>query len=146
METKTELTIGALKEIMNGNLGGAREMMNTQLKINELIEKCEKKAKEEFDDFKSFMLSLSNIDIFNEAYKILSYNGLLYYFTNNGFRNDIEKYFEYYSRNINDDMQKLTSFSDTNIINNLYQSHFDYDLNLWEDTDTLIEYVVFNKI
>ena len=40
MEKKTELTIEAMKEIMNGNLGGAREIMNTKVKIDELIEKC----------------------------------------------------------------------------------------------------------
>ena len=45
MEKKTELTIKAMKEIVNGNIGGAREIMDTKVRIDELIEKCKNNCK-----------------------------------------------------------------------------------------------------
>ena len=148
MEKKTELTIEAMKEIVNGNLGGAREMMNTKMKIDELIEKCKQNVVKEYDEFKEYMLNLDTRHVYDNAYKISSYTDLLYYFENDGFTCEIQNYFEYTSHNV-EDIHKLEEFSNKNILFELYETHFKYEslyLTTWEDIDTLVEYVVFDSI
>ena len=148
MEKKTELTIEAMKEIASGNLGGAREMMNTKVKIDELIEKCKQNVVKEYDEFKENMLNLDTRHVYDNAYKISSYTDLLYYFENDGFTCEIQNYFEYTSHDV-EDIHKLEEFSNKNILFELYEAHFKYEalyLTTWEDIDTLIEYVVFDNI
>ena len=148
MEKKTELTIKAMKEIVNGNIGGAREIMDTKVRIDELIEKCKNNVVKEYDEFKSDMLESDTRQVFDNAYKISSYTDLLYYFENDGFTAEIQNYFENSSALI-EDIQKLEDFSNKHILSELYESHFKYEtlyLDLWEDIDTLIDYVVFNKL
>lgn len=148
MEKKTELTIEAMKEIVNGNLEGAREMMNTKIKIDELIEKCKQNVVKEYDEFKENMLNLDTRHVYDNAYKISSYTDLLYYFENDGFTCEIQNYFEYTSHDV-EDIHKLEEFSNKNILFELYEAHFKYEalyLTTWEDIDTLIEYVVFDNI
>ena len=148
MEKKTTLTIEAMKEIVNGNLGGAREMMNTKIKIDELIEKCKQNVVKEYDEFKENMLNLDTRHVYDNAYKISSYTDLLYYFENDGFTCEIQNYFEYTSHDV-EDIQKLEEFSHKNILFELYEAHFKYEalyLTTWEDIDTIIEYVVFDNI
>ena len=77
MEKKTELTIEAMKEIMNGNLEGAREIMNTKVRIDELIEKCKQNVIKEYDEFKANMLKLNTTQLFDKAYQVSSYTDLL---------------------------------------------------------------------
>ena len=147
MEKKATLTIEAMKEIASGNLGGAREMMNTKVKIDELIEKCKQNVVKEYDEFKENMLNLDTRHVYDNAYQISSYTDLLYYFENDGFTSEIENYFEYTS-NDPEDIQKLEEFSNKNILFELYEAHFKYEalyLTTWEDINTLIEYVVFNR-
>ena len=137
-----------MKEIMNGNLEGAREIMNTKVRIDELIEKCKQNVIKEYDEFKDNMLKLNTTELFDKAYQVSSYTDLLYYFENDGFTAEIQNYFENSSALI-EDIQKLEDFSNKHILSELYESHFKYEalyLNLWEDIDTLIEYVVFNKL
>ncbi len=148
MENKTELTIEAMKEIVKGNVGGAREMMNTKIKIDELIEKCKNNVLKEYDEFKENMLNLDTRHVYDNAYKISSYTDLLYYFENDGFTCEIQNYFEYTSHDV-EDIHKLEEFSNKNILFELYEAHFKYEalyLTTWEDIDTLIEYVVFDNI
>ena len=148
MEKKTELTIEAMKEIASENLGGAREMMNTKVKIDELIEKCKQNVVKEYDEFKENMLNLDTRHVYDNAYKISSYTDLLYYFENDGFTCEIQNYFEYTSHDV-EDIHKLEEFSNKNILFELYEAHFKYEalyLTTWEDIDTLIEYVVFDNI
>ena len=148
MEKKTELTIKAMKEIVNGNIGEAREMMNTKMKIDELIEKCKNNVLKEYDEFKENMLNLDTRHVYDNAYKISSYTDLLYYFENDGFTCEIQNYFEYTSHDV-EDIHKLEEFSNKNILFELYEAHFKYEalyLTTWEDIDTLIEYVVFDNI
>ena len=138
----------AMKEIMNGNLGGAREIMNTKVRIYELIEKCKQNVIKEYDEFKDNMLKLNTTELFDKAYQISAYTDLLYYFDNDGFTSEIENYFEYTS-NDPEDIQKLEEFSNKNILAELYDKHFKYEslyLTTWEDINILIEYVVFNKL
>lgn len=148
MEKKTELTIEALKEIVKGNLGGAREMMNTKVKIDELIEKCKQNVVKEYDKFEENMMNLDTRHVYDNAYKISSYNDLLYYFENDGFTCEIQNYFEYTSHDV-EDILKLEEFSNKNILFELYEAHFKYEylyLTTWVDIDTLVEYVVFDNI
>lgn len=148
MENKTKLTIKAMKEIVNGNLGGAREMMNTKMKIDELIEKCKNNVLKEYDEFKENMLNLDTRHVYDNAYKISSYTDLLYYFENDGFTCEIQNYFEYTSHDV-EDIHKLEEFSNKNILFELYEAHFKYEalyLTTWEDIDTLVEYVIFDNI
>ena len=148
MEKKTKLTIEALNEIVNGELGGAREMMNAKVKIDELIKKCKDSVIKEYNEFKNDMLKLDTAQVFDKAYQISSYTDLLYYFENDGFTSEIENYFEYTS-NDPEDIQKLEEFSNKNILAELYDKHFKYEslyLTTWEDINILIEYVVFNKL
>lgn len=148
MENKTELTIEAMKEIVKGNLGGAREMMNTKVKTDELIEKCKQNVVKEYDEFKENMLNLDTRHVYDNAYKISSYTDLLYYFENDGFTCEIQNYFEYTSHDV-EDIHKLEEFSNKNILFELYEAHFKYEslyLTTWEDIDTLVEYVVFDNI
>ena len=143
-----EMSMEALIEIMNGNLGGAREIMNTKVKIDELIKKCEENVVKEYDKFKSNMLKLNTTQLFDKAYQVSSYTDLLYYFENDGFTAEIQNNFENSSA-LMEDIQKLEDFSNKHILSELYESHFKYEtlyLNLWEDIDTLIDYVVFNKL
>ena len=147
MEKKTELTIEAMKEIASGNLGGAREMMNTKVKIDELIEKCKQNVVKEYDEFKENMLNLDTRHVYDNAYRISSYTDLLYYFENDGFTCEIQNYFEYTSNAV-EDIEKLEKFSNKNILFELYEAHFKYEalyLTTWEDINTLIEYIVFNR-
>lgn len=148
MEKKATLTIEAMKEIVNGNLGGAREMMNTKIKIDELIEKCKQNVVKEYDEFKENMLNLDTRHVYDNAYKISSYTDLLYYFENDGFTCEIQNYFEYTSHDV-EDIQKLEEFSNKHILFELYEAHFKYEslyLTTWEDIDTLVEYVIFDNI
>ena len=148
MEKKTELTIKAMKEIASENLGGAREMMNTKVKIDELIEKCKQNVVKEYDEFKENMLNLDIRHVYDNAYQISSYTDLLYYFENDGFTVKIQDYFEYNSNDV-EDINKLEEFSNKNILFELYESHFKYEslyLTTWEDIDTLVEYVIFDNI
>ena len=148
MENKTELTLEAMKEIMNGNLGGAREIMDTKVKIDELIEKCKENVVKEYDEFKTDMLKLNTAQLFDKAYQISSYTDLLYYFENDGFTCEIQNYFEYTSHSV-EDIDKLEEFSNKNILFELYENHFKYEslyLVTWEDIDTLVEYVIFDNI
>lgn len=148
MERKVTLTIEAMKEIVKGNVGGAREMMNTKIKIDELIEKCKNNVLKEYDEFKENMLNLDTRHVYDNAYKISSYTDLLYYFENDGFTCEIQNYFEYTSHDV-EDIHKLEEFSNKNILFELYEAHFKYEalyLTTWEDIDTLIEYVVFDNI
>ena len=148
MEKKTELTIEAMKEIVNGNLGGSREMMNTKMKIDELIEKCKQNVVKEYDEFKEYMLNLDTRHVYDNAYKISSYTDLLDYFENDGFTCEIQNYFEYTSHNV-EDIHKLEEFSNKNILFELYEAYFKYEslyLTTWEDIDTLVEYVIFDNI
>ena len=148
MEKKATLTIEAMKEIVNGNLGGAREMMNTKIKIDELIEKCKQNVVKEYDEFKENMLNLDTRQVFDNAYKISSYTDLLYYFENDGFTCEIQNYFEYTSHD-EEDINKLEEFSNKHILYELYENHFKYEslyLVTWEDIDTLVEYVIFDNI
>ena len=143
----TELTVNALKEIVKGNLGGAREMMNLKVKVDTLIEKIIKKVQNEYDEFKKDMLEQSKDYLFKEAYMISSYTNLLYYFKNGGFYDKITSYLEYVSTN-EDDIKKLEAFSKQSILNVLYQRHFKYEtlyFDLWDDIDLLIEYVIFDN-
>ena len=138
----------ALTEIMNGNLGGAREIMNTKVKIEELIKKCEENVVKEYDKFKSDMLELNTTQLFDKAYQVSSHTDLLYYFEEGGFAEEIQNHFEYHSDNV-EDIQMLTNFSNKNILFELYEAHFKYEtlyLTTWDDINTLIEYVVFNKL
>ena len=142
------MSMEALIEIMNGNLGGAREIMNTKVKIDELIKKCKKNVVKEYDKFKSNMLKLNTTQLFDKAYQVSSYTDLLYYFEEDGFTEEIQNHFEYHSDNV-EDIQMLTNFSNKNILFELYEAHFKYEalyLTTWEDINTLIEYVVFNKL
>lgn len=148
MEKKTELTIEAMKEIVKGNLGGAREIMNTKVKIDELIEKCKQNVVKEYDKFEENMMNLDTRHVYDNAYKISSYNDLLYYFENDGFTCEIQNYFEYTSHDV-EDILKLEEFSNKNILFELYEAHFKYEylyLTTWVDIDTLVEYVVFDNI
>lgn len=148
MEKKTKLTIEAMKEIVKGNLGGAREMMNTKVKIDELIEKCKQNVVKEYDKFEENMMNLDTRHVYDNAYKISSYNDLLYYFENDGFTCEIQNYFEYTSHDV-EDILKLEEFSNKNILFELYEAHFKYEylyLTTWVDIDTLVEYVVFDNI
>lgn len=148
MEKKTELTIEAMKEIVKGNLGGAREIMNTKVKIDELIEKCKQNVVKEYDKFEENMMNLDTRHVYDNAYKISSYNDLLYYFENDGFTCEIQNYFEYTSHEV-EDILKLEEFSNKNILFELYAAHFKYEylyLTTWVDIDTLVEYVVFDNI
>lgn len=148
MEKKTKLTIEAMKEIVKGNLGGAREMMNTKVKIDELIEKCKQNVVKEYDKFEENMMNLDTRHVYDNAYKISSYNDLLYYFENDGFTCEIQNYFEYNSHDV-EDILKLEEFSNKNILFELYEAHFKYEylyLTTWVDIDTLVEYVVFDNI
>ena len=143
----TELTVNALKEIVKGNLGGAREMMNLKVKVDTLIEKIIKKVQNEYDEFKKDMLEQSKDYLFKEAYMISSYTNLLYYFENGGFYDKIISYLEYVSTS-EDDIKKIEDFSKKNILNEMYQTHFKYEtlyFDLWEDIDLLVEYVVFDN-
>ena len=143
-----EMSMEALIEIMNGNLGGAREIMNTKVKIEELIKKCEENVVKEYDKFKSDMLELNTTQLFDKAYQVSSYTDLLYYFEEGGFTEEIQHHFEYHSDNV-EDIQMLTNFSNKNILFELYEAHFKYEalyLTTWEDINTLIEYVVFHKL
>ena len=143
-----KMSMEALIEIMNGNLGGAREIMNTKVKIDELIKKCKKNVVKEYDKFKSNMLKLNTTQLFDKAYQVSSYTDLLYYFENDGFTCEIQNYFEYTSHDV-EDIHKLEEFSNKNILFELYEAHFKYEalyLTTWEDIDTLIEYVVFDNI
>lgn len=143
-----EMSMEALREIMNGNLGGAREIMNTKVKIEELIKKCEENVVKEYDKFKSDMLELNTTQLFDKAYQVSSYTDLLYYFEEGGFTEEIQNHFEYHSDNV-EDIQMLTNFSNKNILFELYEAHFKYEtlyLTTWDDINTLIEYVVFNKL
>ena len=91
------------------------------------------------------MLLKTSEFIFDNAYKISSYTDLLYYFENDGFAGRIKGYVEYASKK-KDDIQKLEAFSNKDILPTLYESHFEYEalyLNLWEDIDTLIDFVIF---
>ena len=122
-----------------------KEITNTQTQIDTLIDKIIKKVIKEYDVFKKDMLLKTSKFIFDNAYKISSYTDLLYYFENDGFEGKIKGYFEYASKN-KDDIQKLEDFSNKDILPTLYESHFKYEslyLNLWEDIDTLIEFVIF---
>lgn len=148
MEKKATLTIEAMKEIVKGNVGGAREMMNTKMKIDELIEKCKNNVLKEYDEFKENMLNLDTRHVYDNAYKISSYTDLLYYFENDGFTCEIQNYFEYTSHDV-EDIQKLEEFSNKHILFELYENHFKYEslyLTTWEDIDTLVEYVIFDNI
>ena len=148
MENKTELTIEAMKEIVNGNLEGAREIMDTKVKIDELIEKCKENVVKEYDEFKTDMLKLNTAQLFDKAYQISSYTDLLYYFENDGFTCEIQNYFEYTSHSV-EDIDKLEEFSNKNILFELYEAHFKYEalyLTTWEDIQPLIEYFVFDNI
>ena len=148
MEKKATLTIEAMKEIVNGNLGGAREIMDKKVRIDELIEKCKENVVKEYDAFKADMLKLNTSQVFDKAYQISSYTDLLYYFENDGYTCEIQNYFEYTSHDV-EDIQKLEEFSHKNILFELYEAHFKYEalyLTTWEDIDTLIEYVVFDNI
>lgn len=148
MEKRTELTIEAMKEIVKGNLGGAREIMNTKVKIDELIEKCKQNVVKEYDKFEENMMNLDTRHVYDNAYKISSYNDLLYYFENDGFTCEIQNYFEYTSHDV-EDILKLEEFSNKNILFELYEAHFKYEylyLTTWVDIDTLVEYVVFDNI
>lgn len=143
----TELTVNALKEIVKGNLGGAREMMDLKVKVDTLIEEIIKKVQNEYDEFKKDMLEKSKDCLFNEAYIISSYTNLLYYFENGGFYDKITSYLEYVSTD-DDNIKKLEAFSKQSILEVLYQKHFKYEtlyFDLWDDIDLLIEYVVFNN-
>ena len=148
MEKKATLTIEAMKEIVNGNIGGAREIMDKKVRIDELIEKCKENVVKEYDAFKADMLKLNTSQVFDKAYQISSYTDLLYYFENDGYTCEIQNYFEYTSHDV-EDIQKLEEFSHKNILFELYEAHFKYEalyLTTWEDIDTLIEYVVFDNI
>ena len=68
-----EMSMEALIEIMNGNLGGAREIMNTKVKIDELIKTCKKNVVKEYDKLKSNMLKLNTTQVFDKAYQVSSY-------------------------------------------------------------------------
>lgn len=143
----TELTVNALKEIVEGNLGGAREIMDKKVEVNTLIEEIIKKVQNEYDTFKTDMLNKSKDYLFNEAYMISSYTNLLYYFENSGFCNKIASYLDYVSTE-DDKIKKLEDFSKKNILNEMYQTHFKYEtlyFDLWEDIDLLVEYVVFDN-
>ena len=148
MEKKATLTIEAMKEIVNGNLGGAREIMDKKVRIDELIEKCKENVVKEYDAFKADMLKLNTSQVFDKAYQISSYTDLLYYFENDGYTCEIQNYFEYTSHDV-EDIQKLEEFSHKNILFELYEAHFKYEalyLTTWEDIDTLVEYVIFDNI
>ena len=122
-----------------------KEIMNTKNQIDTLIEKIINKVVKEYDIFKKDMLLKTSRFIFDNAYKISSYTDLLYYFENDGFAGVIEGYFEYVSKN-KDDIQKLEDFSNKDILPTLYEAHFNYEnlyFDLWEDIDTLIEFVIF---
>ena len=145
---KMKMSMEALIEIMNGNLGGAREIMNTKVKIDELIKKCKKNVVKEYDKFKSNMLKLNTTQVFDKAYQVSSYTNLWHYFEFGGFTEKIQNYFEYDSDNVKD-IQMLANFSNKNILFELYEAHFEYEslyLTTWDNIDTLIEYVVFNKL
>ena len=144
---ETELTINALKKIMNGDLGGAREMMDLKVKVDTLIEKIIKNVQNEYDEFKKDMLEQRKDYLFKEAYMISSYTNLLYYFENGGFYDKITTYLEYVSTD-DMDIKKLEAFSKKNILEVLYQRHFKYEtlyFDLWDDIDLLIEYVIFDN-
>ena len=145
METK--LTVNALKEIVNGDLGGAREMMDLKVKVDTLIEEIIKNVQNEYDEFKKDMLKQTKDYLFKEAYMISSYTNLLYYFENGGFYDKITSYLEYVATD-DMDIKKLETFSKKNILEVLYQKHFKYEtlyLDLWDDINLLIEYVVFDN-
>lgn len=145
METK--LTVNALKEIVNGDLGGAREMMDLKVKVDTLIEEIIKNVQNEYDEFKKDMFKQTKDYLFKEAYMISSYTNLLYYFENGGFYDKITSYLEYVSTD-DDNIKKLEAFSKQSILEVLYQKHFKYEtlyFDLWDDIDLLIEYVVFDN-
>lgn len=122
-----------------------KEITNTKTQIDTLIDKIINKVIKEYNIFKKDMLLKTSEFIFNNAYKISSYTDLLYYFENDGFAGVIKGYFEYSSTN-KDDIQKLEIFSNKDILPTLYESHFKYEslyLNLWEDINILIKYVIF---
>lgn len=144
---ETELTIEAMKKIINGDLGGAREMMDLKVKVDTLIEEIIKNVQNEYDEFKKDMLEKNKDYLFKEAYMISSYTNLLYYFENGGFYDKITSYLEYEATD-DMDIKKLEAFSQKSILNILYQKHFKYEtlyFDLWEDIDLLIEYVVFDN-
>ena len=53
---ETELTIEAMKKIINEDLGGAREMMDLKVKVDTSIEEIIKNVQNEYDEFKKDML------------------------------------------------------------------------------------------
>ena len=149
METK--ITIEALKEIANGNLENAREIMNNEKEIDTMIDnlitKIINKVVDEYDAFKKDMLEKPNYYIFDNAYKISSYTDLLYYFENDVFSDFINNFFEYEENNKVMYLKMLSEFSETNILNELYETHFKYEsltFSTWEQTSELIRLIVFS--
>ena len=131
METK--LTVNALKDL--------------KVKVDTLIEEIIKNVQNEYDEFKKDMLEQSKDSLFKEAYMISSYTNLLYYFENGGFYDKITSYLEYVSTD-DDNIKKLEAFSKQSILEVLYQKHFKYEtlyFDLWDDINSLIEYVVFDN-
>lgn len=149
METK--ITIEALRELANGNIGNAREIMNNEKEIdtmiNNLVTKIINKVVDEYDTFKKDILEKPNDYIFDNAYKISSYTDLLYYFENDVFSDFINNFFEYEENNKEMYLKMLSEFSEINILNELYEVHFKYEsltFSSWEQTNEIIRLTIFS--
>lgn len=148
---KTKITIEAMRELMNGNMNGAREIMNNTKEFYEMLDtiinKITNKVVEEYDLFKEEMLKQPNSFIFNESYRISSYTDLLFYFENDGFSSCIESFFENHENNKEKYFKMLYEFSEKNILNTIYEDHFNYEelyFTTWEQIEQLMTLIIFD--
>lgn len=148
---KTKITIEAMRELMNGNMNGAREIMNNTKefydRLDTIINKITNKVVEEYDLFKEEMLKQPNSFIFNESYRISSYTDLLFYFKNDGFSLCIESFFENHENNKEKYFKMLYEFSEKNILNTIYEDHFNYEelyFTTWEQIEQLMTLIIFD--
>lgn len=105
-----------------------------------------KKISKEYENFKKNMCSKTPKEIFESAYRISGYTNLFDYFDNGGFTDFINNYIDY-KENESFVIEKLKIFSQKQMLFELYESHFHYEtlyLNLCDDIDALIKYVVFD--
>ena len=116
--------------------------MTTTIITNYIIKKIEK----EYENFKNNMCSKTPKEIFESAYRISGYTNLFDYFYDGGFTDFIDNYISY-NDNESFVIEKLKIFSQKQMLSELYESHLHYEtlyLNLCEDIDTLMKYVIFD--
>lgn len=120
-------------------------------KINEQVKRIIKETTTEYDKFKSYQLTLTTKQVFENAYKISSINDLYFYFNESGFSDMINHNVDLYKDNLDNLIKIYNNLLGMtgNIMTELYEKHFDYEslyTNLWEDIELLIQYVYFDEI